>query len=67
MTAIDETVSSGGAGGSASVCVECLTMVGLDPQLSALIAIILGVGVRLGIDYYREKRRDRQARSDYEE
>jgi hypothetical protein len=56
MTAIDETISLGGAGGSATACVECLTIVGLDPQLSALIAIVLGVFVRLAIDFYREKR-----------
>lgn len=61
MTAIDESIAGGSAAGSASACVACLTQIGLDPQLSAALAVVLGVLVRLGVDYYREKRREREA------
>lgn len=61
MTSIDETISSGSAGGSATACVECFAYLGLDPQLAALFAIVLGVLVRLAVDVVREKRRETQA------
>ena len=61
MTAIDESIASGGAAGSATACVECLTQVGLDPQMSAALAVVLGVLVRLALDYWREKKRDKEA------
>lgn len=61
MTAIDESIASGGAAGSATACVECLTLVGLDPQMSAALAVVLGVLVRLALDYWREKKREKEA------
>jgi len=61
MNAIDEGIAGGGAAGSASACVECLTQLGLDPQLSAAVAVVLGVLVRLTIDYWREKRRNKES------
>lgn len=51
-----EAMASGGAATSAGACAECLTAYGADPQVATVLAVVVGVVVRLGIDWIRERR-----------
>lgn len=53
--AFTETLSSTGAAGGATACAECLTSFGVDPMIAGPIAVLVGVGVRLLVDWAQRR------------
>ena len=56
---VEESLSSAVVVGSAVGCVECFQSLGLDPTVSAALAVIIAVSIRVAADVWRERRRDR--------
>ena len=57
----DELVSNGGALVSANACAQCLAGWGMDPQVAGVVAVLLGVVVRLALDALARRARRREA------
>lgn len=60
ITTATETVSSTSALGASTACADCLTTFGVDPLIAGPIAVILGVLVRLLVDWGQRKLAERR-------
>jgi len=57
----EESIESSLVAGGATGCLECLQSVGIDSNIAAALAVIIAVLVRVSVDIWREKRRERNA------
>jgi hypothetical protein len=64
---MQEVGASSGVFVGASACYQCLVEAGLTPEVAGITAVFASVALRVFLEWYREHRRSKAAKTDPKE